>query len=405
MIFVQIPTRTSTVEGDSGGDPFDILWTITLSEAPTSDVVVKYRFLPGTADITSGFNVESDAYGSLERTVTFAAGETSKQVGLNIEAETNVEFDESVILEVFEASGSGAALTGGAPVLRQTSFIQDDDGTGQKRMLDVSSPIVTEGDAGTKNLVFNLVLSRDSNDPITVDYRTVDGSAKAGEDYVASQGSITFGSNQTERAISVSVLGDTDIEAAEFFSLDVDAPSDVIPSVSDGIGTILTDDPDGPSVSVAGTRTKEGNSGGDPHDILWTITLSEAPTSDVEVSYRILGGTADISSGFNVETDAYGTLESTITFAAGETSKQVGLNIEAETVAEFDETAIIEVFEASGSGAQLENNAPVLRATSFILDDDGTGNKLTLDVSSPEMIEGDNGTKNMVFVVSLSRPA
>lgn len=104
---------SSVTEGTSGNDPFYLQWTITLSEASEDPVTVSYRFLSGTGQ------AGDDAYDSFSGTsVTFAAGETSKTVFYRVDGDSTAETDETIILEAFSAQG--AALAGGAPVLRAT---------------------------------------------------------------------------------------------------------------------------------------------------------------------------------------------------------------------------------------------------------------------------------------------
>ena len=54
---------------------------------------------------------------------------------------------------------------------------------------------------------------------VTVDYETVDGSAKAGEDYVAASGTLTFEVGETEKTVAVTVLDDAKDEGEETFRL------------------------------------------------------------------------------------------------------------------------------------------------------------------------------------------
>ena len=67
------------------------------------------------------------------------------------------------------------------------------------------------------------------------------------------------------------------------------------------------------------------------------------------------------------------------------------MRVNADSVAEPDEAVVLEVFSASG-GAALAGDATTLRATGWILDDDGSGNKLALFTSRPVVVEGDSGS-------------
>jgi hypothetical protein len=84
--------------------------------------------------------------------------------------------------------------------------------------------------------------SSGSSQAITVSYRTIDGMAKAKEDYTATSGTMTFQPGQTSRTISVSIKGDRKREADETFS--VQLSNAVGATIEDGSATvtILNDD-------------------------------------------------------------------------------------------------------------------------------------------------------------------
>ncbi|WP_078120005.1 Calx-beta domain-containing protein [Thiosocius teredinicola] len=393
----------SNFESSNNNDPNYLSWTISLSEPATDAVTVEYRFLAGTASVGSSA-AGADAYFYNSGTsVTFAAGETSKTVSYRIDGDSVDEVDETVILEVYSAQG--AALAGDVPVLRATGWILDDDGTGNNLALYVSRPVLVEGDTGQTQASFEVSLSRPAPTAFTVDYETVDGSAVAGEDYQATSGTLNFVAGQTSGSVTVPVFGDTKVEPTELFSLSFDKPAEVA-AVSIGAAEVFDDDAGGesqPTVNVSGASNFESSNNNDPNYLSWTISLSEPATDAVTVEYRFLAGTASVGSSA-AGADAYFYNSGTsVTFAAGETSKTVSYRIDGDSVDEVDETVILEVYSAQG--AALAGDVPVLRATGWILDDDGTGNNLALYVSRPVLVEGDTGQTQASFEVSLSRPA
>ena len=54
-----------------------------------------------------------------------------------------------------------------------------------------------------------------ATDPVAVDYRTLDTSAKAGQDYEARKGTLTFGAGETDKTLRVTVLDDAVDEGDE----------------------------------------------------------------------------------------------------------------------------------------------------------------------------------------------
>ena len=75
--------------------------------------------------------------------------------------------------------------------------------------LAVSDATVTEGDSGAKNALFTVSLSAASAGPVTVDYATADGSAKAPGDYTATTGTLTFATGELSKQVAVAVVGET----------------------------------------------------------------------------------------------------------------------------------------------------------------------------------------------------
>lgn len=103
---------------------------------------------------------------------------------------------------------------------------------------------MTEGDAGTSNLVFTVTLSPASAQTVTVDYATSDGTATAGSDYTATSGTVTFTPGQTSRTVTVTVLNETLVEPDETVILTLSNPSNATIGDATGTGTIRTDDTD-----------------------------------------------------------------------------------------------------------------------------------------------------------------
>jgi hypothetical protein len=109
--------------------------------------------------------------------------------------------------------------------------------------LVISNPVVRETDVGVATAIFNVTLSAQSGRTITVGYTTGDGLARAGRDYVATSGTLTFAPGVVSQSFSVQVLADNIAEVTEGFIATLINP--VNANISAGIGgaTILDDDP------------------------------------------------------------------------------------------------------------------------------------------------------------------
>ncbi len=66
---------------------------------------------------------------------------------------------------------------------------------------------------------FAVTLNRASSETVSVDYATADGTAKAGEDYTAVSGTLTFAAGETEKTVHVPILDDDIDEGREEFEM------------------------------------------------------------------------------------------------------------------------------------------------------------------------------------------
>ena len=108
--------------------------------------------------------------------------------------------------------------------------------------LSITDVALAEGDSGATDFVFTVSLSQSSDTEVTVEYATVDGTATAGSDYTAAGGQLTFAPGQTERTVTVAVVGDATIEPDETFTIELSQASGATIADFEGVGTIQNDD-------------------------------------------------------------------------------------------------------------------------------------------------------------------
>ncbi|PYS45762.1 MAG: hypothetical protein DMF68_21205, partial [Acidobacteria bacterium] len=120
-----------------------------------------------------------------------------------------------------------------------TGTIQNDDSP----ELSINNVQMSEGNSGTTTFTFTVSLSPASNQTVTVNYATADGTATtAGNDYQQKSGTLTFNPGDTQKPINVLVNGDTLVEADETFVVNLTLASGANISTGQGTGTILNDD-------------------------------------------------------------------------------------------------------------------------------------------------------------------
>jgi probable HAF family extracellular repeat protein len=250
---------------------------------------------------------------------------------------------------------------------------------------------VTEGSSGTADAAFTVNLSRASTQSVTVHYATADDSAAAGVDYVATSGTLTFAPGQTSKNLSVKVLGDRvpEYPSAETFSLVLSAPSNALMAGETGTGVIVDDEP---SVSSGGITVREGNAG--TTTALLNVNLSVAYDQTVSFDYATADQTAVAGSD-------YVATSGTVTFAPGETTRQIPVSILGDHVAE--------VYAVAGYLDDLEHlgftvsnpsaNVTLFGLASLAIQDDEP--RVTISTYVP-VTEPAAGTIDAHFTVSLS---
>src|SRR5438552_1171896 len=116
--------------------------------------------------------------------------------------------------------------------------------------LSINGVSANEGNSGTTAFVFTVTLSAASASTVTANFATSNGTATAGSDYVANRGVVTFTPGRTTQTITVSVNGDTTVEANETFLVTLSAPTNATLAVAQGTGTIVNDDVAAPPAAV-----------------------------------------------------------------------------------------------------------------------------------------------------------
>ena len=221
--------------------------------------------------------------------------------------------------------------------------------------LSASDASVTEGDSGSKNAVFTVSLSAAATSAVTVDYATADGSATAPDDYAAAGGTLTFAPGEVSKQVTVAVAGDLLDEPHETYSLNLSNPSGATLARARGLGTILDNDP---PVSLSVDDVSGAESAG---SVSFTVSLSAVSGKVITVDYATADGTATAPAD-------YGSVQGTLVFLPGDTSKTVTVALADDILVEQDETFTL-------------NFSRVVNA--LLADGEGTGTIVDDDAAPP----------------------
>ncbi len=366
----------SVAEG-AGGDTPTATFAVHLVPAAENDVTVDYATANGSATAGSDYTATSG-------TLTIPAGAIGAEIDVPVIGDNTDEIDETFTVTLSNAGG--AVLGAGDATLAVSGTIDDDD---NPVLWAVAPAAVAEGNAGSTPATFQIRLSTPSPDTVTVDWASANGSATAGFDYTAASGTVTFNPSETSKTVAVAVLGDSSDEADETFTVTLSNPTGAGldgDGAAVATGTIANDD--GPAVSISGPASPvtEGNSG--TTSATFAVTLSAVNGNDVTVNYATSAGSATAGSDFTATSG-------TLTFTSGQTSKTVAVPVVGDTGDEIDETFSVAL--SSPSHAVL--GAPS-SATATVNDDDGP----VISIAGPasQVTEGNSGTSNATFTVTLS---
>jgi hypothetical protein len=326
-----VPAISFTTASSSGSESVtSVNLGVTLSNASTEAVTVNYAISGGTA--TNGQD-----YTFTTGTLTFAPGETSKNVPLSIIDDTIDEPDETVQISL---SSPVNGVLGTNPT--HTYTILDNDAAPTVAFAAATS----SGSEGTTpaNLVVNL--SAASGRSITVNYAVTGGTATNGAvDYTLTNGTLTFAPGETSKSIPVAIINDTLDEPNETIQLALSAPTNATLGAQTTHTYTINDNDAAPTVAFAVT-TSSGSEGTTPANLV--VNLSTASGQTITVNYAVTGGTA---TGGGVD---YTLASGTLTFSPGQTSRTIPITIVNDTVVEVNET--IQVTLSAPTNATLGTN-------------------------------------------------
>lgn len=222
-------------EGNSGTTSFN--FTVSLSIASSQTVTVNYVADDGTAKSGSDYQGKMDA-------LTFAPGETSKQVTILVNGDTQYEPDETFTVDLANPVNAILGKANGV------GTITNDDAKPSLITIQFSQPAYSvQEDLGS--LTVTVVRNGDTTTTASVDYKTTDGTAKQKGDFEYAAGTITFAPGETDKTITLLINEDMFPEGAETFSVALsNAKGAFIGSQGTTTVTIVDDAPESPASPI-----------------------------------------------------------------------------------------------------------------------------------------------------------
>ena len=352
----------TVTEGDSGTSA--ATFTVSLSTDSDRTVTVSAASANDTATAPNDYLAASG-------TLTFAPGETSKTFSVAVNGDLVDELTERFFVNL--SGATNASISDGQGI----GTITDDD----TASLSINDVTLTEGNGGTANATFTVSSPVVSDRTVTVLASTADDSATAPSDYAAKSATVTIPAGTTSSTFTVSVNGDLVDELNERFFVNLSGATNASIADGQGIGTITDDDT--MALSVDDVTVTEGDSG--IANATFTVSASNASDRTATVVATTANDTA-------VAPGDYVGGSSTLTFAAGQTTKTFTVAVNGDLVDELAERYFVNL--SAPSNATIADGQGIGTIT-----DDDTASASIDDVT---VTEGDTGTVNATFTVSLS---
>jgi hypothetical protein len=408
---ITIASGTNPVEGGTVGT-----FIITLdTAAPTGGLVVNFNTTGSTATILAdySFTAGTNITAVTANTFTIAAGATTAT--LNVVAVSDAVSDPNETVKVNLTSGGDYILgaNSSASFNPATNFtvgsnpnsvtVGDFNGDGKSDLAvanfySTNVSVLLGTGTGSFGAATNFTVG---TGPFSVTVGDFNGDGKsdlAVTNYNNNNVSVLLGTGTGSFGTATNFTVGTDPFSVTVGDFNGDGKSDlaVANANSNNVSVLLNADPtatvtitDVPiSLTINDVTLTEGNSG--TTNAVFTVSLSSAASTVVSVDYATANGTATAG------TDYTALPTTTLTFNPGETSKTITVAINGDNQVESDETFFVNLsnLQTNGSNVTLADN----QGQGTITNDDSASIAIT-DVT---ITEGNSGTTNAVFTVTLS---
>ncbi|HMU48518.1 MAG TPA: Calx-beta domain-containing protein, partial [Geminicoccaceae bacterium] len=264
---------------------------------------------------------------------TFMPGETVKTIALNIIDDRLIEGTE---VFAFQIGSSNSNVTVVEPISILTIVDNDTDSLGDSYI--VMDDIVVNEQNGHAQVTVHL--TKPSNDIIKVDYHTINGSARAGSDYIDRSGELMFMPGETAKTVRLGLIDDAEAEGNEHLFLQLTSAEGAV--LAEDIAAIRIANNDGrsdglPTISIGDVTVSEGDK-----VARFEVTLSSASIDTVSYRLALAGTTAGLGTDFGHP------LGSSV-FAPGETVKIVTVGIGDDTLREATEAFEVRLSNVSNA--------------------------------------------------------
>jgi len=233
---------------------------------------------------------------------------------------------------------------------------------------DISIPTslsILEGNATQNKAIITVTLSEATDREVSLTWSTSDGTAIAGEDYIAvTDSALVFAPGETTKNIGVVIVNDTAFESDETMFVEISNVKNAIVVVNRTLVTITNDDVLNPVIKLAAlTKVTEALGMAQVG-----VTLTPASTKTITVKWSTKDGTAVAGDDYTAVSGA------SLVFLPGQTSQTIQIPIINDSELEFNDSFFIVVDEITNATyTPAESKVTIMNDDSYTpeLADDG----------------------------------
>ncbi|HVG24683.1 MAG TPA: Calx-beta domain-containing protein, partial [Thermoanaerobaculia bacterium] len=363
-------SATYSVSEGAGSITFTFNRTGQGSAIPSA--TLQFDTIDGTATASSDF---APIQG---QTINWGEGELGpKSISVTLLEDSTYEGDESFTVRISTVSPLDLGTS------QATVTINDNDAPQRGTLAFQPQSVGVSENGGTVTL--SVTRTGGSNGAVTVQYATVDGTAKSGTDYTAKSGLLSWGDGDSAtKSVTIDILDDATNEPAEAFTVALSNPTGGPTLGSDATVSINDDDaPNQGTVQLsAGAYSALEGAG----KITITANRTGGAQGEVMVKWSTSPGTAQPPND-------YATNAVYFTWPDGDSSpKTADVTINDDKIKEGDETFTVSLSDPI-NGVTIGNPS---QATLTILNDDVDGGQI--NVQGPVYAMENAGT--LVFTVT-----
>jgi Zn-dependent metalloprotease len=340
--------------------------TVVRGGTTTGTATIRYKVSDGSAIAGTDYNAPSPNPGTL----TFGPGVLSQTISLTIRNDSIPQGDHTILLRLLNASSVGEGVRDTAALV-----ITDDDVAGT--IAFATGAYQFNEDVGIARIPAHRY--DNASGRATVDYHTEDRYSKAGVDYVAAAGTLTFEDGATSASIPITVLPDNAPKGHKEVLIVL---SNVQGAALGKARTrlVIWDKEKSIEFLTKSFFNYEGNNAS-----IMVIRGGDL-SSTVTVNYATSNGTA-------IAPADYWPASGTVTLDSGVTSTAFAVTLNSDNLAEGDETVNLKLSNPNGGGFVLGG----MSEAQLAFGDMQIAGVVSLDASNYVVTEGGNA------VVTVSR--